>query len=92
MSTNTTTADHARAEQSADVANNAATPVSLVSAMRRQRLQDYFFHKVTLTFALSVLIVLVGIIISLVIGAWPALKEFGPAFVTTVEWDPVNDQ
>ena len=36
--------------------------------------------------------VLVGIIISLGIGAWPALKEFGPAFITTVEWDPVNDK
>jgi phosphate transport system permease protein len=36
--------------------------------------------------------VLIGIIISLMIGAWPALHEFGPAFLTTVEWDPVNDQ
>jgi phosphate transport system permease protein len=45
-----------------------------------------------MTFALSVLAVLVGIIISLMIGAWPALKEFGPAFITTVEWDPVNDK
>lgn len=61
-------------------------------AMRRQRFQDFLFHKVTLLFALSVLLVLVGIIISLVIGAWPAFKEFGPAFITTVEWDPVNDQ
>ncbi|WP_438943683.1 phosphate ABC transporter permease subunit PstC, partial [Noviherbaspirillum malthae] len=65
---------------------------AMVSTMRRQRIQDFLFHKVTLAFALSVLIVLVGIIVSLIIGAWPALKEFGPAFVTTVEWDPVNDQ
>jgi phosphate transport system permease protein len=65
---------------------------AMVSTMRRQRIQDFLFHKVTLAFALSVLIVLAGIIVSLIIGAWPALKEFGPAFVTTVEWDPVNDQ
>ncbi|MEC4722115.1 phosphate ABC transporter permease subunit PstC, partial [Noviherbaspirillum sp. CPCC 100848] len=69
-----------------------AASQAMASTMRRQRLQDFLFHKLTLTFALSVLIVLVGIIISLIIGAWPALKEFGPAFVTTVEWDPVNDQ
>src|SRR4051794_41680083 len=25
-------------------------------------------------------------------GAWPAFKEFGPAFITTVEWDPVNER
>ena len=60
--------------------------------MRKQRIQDFIFHKTTMLFALSVLAVLVGIIISLVVGAWPALKEFGPAFITTVEWDPVNDQ
>ncbi|WP_371861493.1 phosphate ABC transporter permease subunit PstC [Pseudoduganella umbonata] len=62
------------------------------SVMRRQRMQDWIFHKVTMTFALSVLFVLIGIIISLAMGAWPALKEFGPGFVTRVEWDPINDQ
>ncbi len=65
---------------------------TLIATMRNQRLQDFFFHKITLGFALSVLLVLVGIIISLVIGAWPAFKEFGFAFITTVEWDPVNDK
>lgn len=65
---------------------------ALVSTMRKQRIQDFLFHKITLAFALSVLLVLVGIIISLVLGAWPAFKEFGPAFITTIEWDPVNDQ
>lgn len=65
---------------------------TLIATMRNQRIQDFLFHKVTLGFALCVLSVLIGIIISLVIGAWPALHEFGPAFVTTVEWDPVNDK
>jgi phosphate transport system permease protein len=60
--------------------------------MRKQRIQDFIFHKVTMAFALSVLVVLVGIIVSLVLGAIPAFAEFGPAFITTVEWDPVNDQ
>ena len=60
--------------------------------MRNQRIQDFFFHKITWLFAASVLLVLVGIIISLFIGAAPAFKEFGPGFITRVEWDPVNDQ
>ncbi|WP_296000231.1 phosphate ABC transporter permease subunit PstC [Rugamonas sp.] len=60
--------------------------------MRKQRAQDFIFHKVTMTFALSVLLVLLGIIASLILGAWPAFKEFGPSFITTVEWDPVNDK
>ncbi|WP_229416695.1 phosphate ABC transporter permease subunit PstC [Massilia eburnea] len=65
---------------------------SMQSVVRKQRIQDWFFHKITMVFALTVLFVLVGIIISLINGALPALKEFGPAFITTVEWDPVNDQ
>lgn len=72
----------------------AMTEVSnaaMLSTMRKQRIQDFIFHKVTMTFSLSVLFVLVGIIISLILGAMPALQHFGPAFITTVEWDPVND-
>lgn len=47
---------------------------------RIQYLQDFFFHKLTLFFASLVLIVLLGIIISLVISAWPTLKESGIGF------------
>lgn len=65
---------------------------ALKATMRKQRLQDFFFHKLTFLFALSVLLVLMGIIASLMIGAWPALKEFGLPFVTSIEWDPVNDK
>lgn len=65
---------------------------TMASTMRRQRMQDSFFHFITFGFAFSVFLVLVGIIISLIIGAWPAFHEFGPGFITTVEWDPVNDK
>ncbi len=70
----------------------ASEQAAMLRTMRMQRLQDFFFHKITLLFAASVLVVLIGIIISLFIGAAPAFKEFGFAFLTTVEWDPVNDQ
>jgi phosphate transport system permease protein len=64
----------------------------LRAIMNKMRWQDFFFHHLTLIFALSVLLMLGGIIVSLMIGAWPAFKEFGPGFITRVEWDPVNDQ
>lgn len=76
-----------KAENEVGIANSA-----MAATMRKQRIQDFLFHKITLGFALSVLLVLVGIIISLVIGAWPAFQEFGLSFITTVEWDPVNDK
>ena len=57
-----------------------------------QRVQDFMFHAVTQFFALSVLIVLVAILISLFMNAWPALHEFGPGFFFTEEWDIVNGE
>ena len=72
--------------------SDAAAHAAMQSVMRKQRVQDFIFHKVTMLFALSVLFVLVGIIISLFIGAAPAFKEYGLGFITTNEWDPVNDQ
>ena len=57
-----------------------------------QRIQDFLFHGITQFFALTVLIALVGIIISLVINAWPALHKFGIGFFLTDEWDIINGE
>jgi phosphate transport system permease protein len=65
---------------------------ALRKTMRNQRIQDFLFHKITLLFAASVLLALLGIIVSLAIGAAPAFREFGASFITTVEWDPVDDK
>ncbi len=65
---------------------------ALGKTMRNQRIQDFLFHKITMLFAATVLAALVGIIVSLAYGAAPAFAEFGPAFITTVEWDPVDDK
>jgi len=72
--------------------SEARQAAALRNTMRKQRLQDFFFHKLTLLFAASVLLVLIGIIVSLFLGAAPALKAFGAAFITRVEWDPVGDE
>jgi phosphate transport system permease protein len=65
---------------------------ALRNTMRVQRIQDFIFHKVTLLFAAFVLVVLIGIIVSLAMGAAPAFREFGLGFITTNEWDPINDK
>ncbi len=72
--------------------NAAISDERMHQIMRRQRWQDFLFHKITLSFAALVLVVLLGIIVSLFLRAMPALKEYGFAFITTIEWDPVNDQ
>ena len=69
--------------------HSAPTPQALRIA-KLQRIQDFLFHAVTQFFSLSVLIALVGIIISLMINAWPALDKFGVGFFFTKEWDIIN--
>lgn len=68
------------------------------SAMRQEKAvrgkpwQDRFFHAMTLFFALFVVLVLGGILVSLILESIPAFKEYGPGFITSTEWDPVNDE
>jgi len=57
-----------------------------------QRIQDFFFHKLTFFFAALVLIFLVGIILSLIVSAWPTFKEFGFKFFISTDWDVVNSK
>ena len=57
-----------------------------------QKIQDFIFHKITLSFSVLVLIFLVGIILSLIVSAWPAFKEFGFNFFISTNWDVVNSK
>ena len=62
------------------------------SLLKRQSLYDLVFRGVTRTFAFVVLALLVGILISLLIGSWPAIKAFGPGFIVSHEWNPVTQK
>jgi phosphate transport system permease protein len=59
---------------------------------RRQRLQDRLFRAATLFFALLVLALLGGVILALIIGAWPALSTYGFGFLVTEAWNPVTEK
>ena len=70
-----------------------AQPTSeMLQVAKWQRIQDFLFRVVTQFFAISVLIALLGIIISLTINAWPALSTFGIGFFFTEEWDVVKGE
>ncbi len=60
--------------------------------VQKFRLQDRFFHHSTQVFAFVVLAVLVGILVSLSIEAWPSLKTFGPSFLWTNVWNVPDDK
>ncbi|CAN1533908.1 PstC ABC-type phosphate transport system, permease component [Burkholderiaceae bacterium] len=63
----------------------------MVAVVKKQRIQDFLFHKVTMFFAVLVLVALAAILVSLMISAWPAFKKFGIEFIWTVEWDIINE-
>ncbi|WP_307688959.1 phosphate ABC transporter permease PstC [Variovorax ginsengisoli] len=42
--------------------------------------------------ALLTLAMLIGILVSLIIGAWPAISKYGLGFLTSSVWDPVKDE
>ncbi len=62
------------------------------SLHKRQTVLDALFRNLTRLAAFSVLGLLVAIIVSLVIGSMPAINAFGFGFLTSSDWDPVNDK
>lgn len=65
---------------------------SLEARLKRQAVFDLMFRNLTRISAFGVLLLLAAIIGSLVMGSMPAIKAFGFGFLTSAEWDPVNDQ
>ncbi len=72
--------------------NTSRNEAQLLAVSRIQRIQDFFFHKVTMLFSLLVLVALMGILISLVINSWPTFQKFGLEFIWRVEWDIANEE
>jgi len=58
----------------------------------KQLIYERVFRSATLTAAILVLVILGGVALSLLRGAWPALQHFGFAFVTREIWNPVTDE
>jgi len=52
---------------------------------------DTIFHGLTALFALLVLVILGGVLVSLLYGALPALEKFGFGFVFNGAWNPVTE-
>jgi phosphate transport system permease protein len=53
---------------------------------------DFVFRNASKISAYFVLILLFGIMISMIIGGWPAFREMGLGFITSSIWDTQNDQ
>jgi phosphate transport system permease protein len=82
-------------DQALETPQEASFPLAMLRSIpdaliKRQRLYDFAFRGVTRMFAFLVLACLIGILISLFIGALPAIKAFGPGFLFSDQWNPVT--
>jgi len=72
----------------------ASKTITGPAAFRRRgrfRLGDGIFYAITLGAALVGVVLLVLITRELLGDAWPAMREFGPGFITSRQWDPTKD-
>src|ERR671923_2069757 len=73
-----------------DVIDDAG-PYDRAKALSAFKLGDATFYWITRASAISVLLILGGIIVSLIVGAWPAIKQYGLTFLWTQRWAPSAD-
>jgi phosphate transport system permease protein len=66
--------------------NNAKEP-----ALQKNAFFDRLFKDVSRLAAVLVLILIVAILVSLLLGAMPALGKFGLQFVYSTQWNPVTE-
>jgi phosphate transport system permease protein len=76
---------HGNALTGADTSSRAAR-------LRRLSGRDAIFQLLTRAAAISVLIILGGVIVALVSGALPAFSAFGIGFLATSSWNPVTEK
>jgi phosphate transport system permease protein len=63
-----------------------------IRTLRRFHIGDRAFRILTLTSAVTVLVILAGVMISLVHGSLPAWRAFGFDFFTSQSWNPVTEK
>ena len=67
-----------------------STPPPLKTA-RSGPMADRIFGWLAKAAALFTLGMLIAILISLTLGAWPAISKYGLGFLASTTWDPVKE-
>jgi len=62
------------------------------TSLRRFRRGDIAFKSITLISAITVLVLLAGVMLALLHGSLPAWRAFGLGFVTSESWNPVTEK
>jgi len=78
-------ADTALAEQMISTPDRAI-------AVRKGGTRDARFHLLTFMAAVLVLLIFIGVMFALVVGAMPAIRAFGWSFLVSTAWNPVTEK
>lgn len=62
------------------------------AVLKRLRGEDALFRMLTRASAVTVLVILGGVIVALIVGAAPAFHAFGLKFLSTEAWNPVTER
>ena len=73
-------------------AAHAASPVPPRTPLLSGRMADRLFAGMAHAAALLTLGLLLAIMVTLLVGAWPAISHYGLGFFTSSVWDPVQDE
>jgi len=82
----------AQIPQSLDIGRTTSRKQGPPAAQRRYSWVDAFFRNLTRFFALLVFSLLAAIMVSLLIGSWPAIQATGIGFLFSSDWDPVKEK
>jgi len=76
------------------MANLALSPngVSKIAAVKRGSVGDMRFRWITIAASWLVVVIFIGIMAALTVGAWPAIEKFGWSFVYTESWNPITEK
>ncbi|MGV2980824.1 phosphate ABC transporter permease subunit PstC [Camelimonas sp. ID_303_24] len=77
---------------SGPVAGAAQAAPERAAVLRKFRLGNQLFLNLTRAAAVLVLVLLGGVMLALIEGASPALREFGFGFITSQSWNPVTEK
>ena len=86
------TANQAPMNPSEKFIGRAMTNPSPVKTPRSGPMADRIFAWLAKGSAYFTLIMLIGILVSLTISAWPAIDKYGLGFLASTTWDPVKEE
>ncbi len=82
-----------RSPGAAELIREAVAPRPFpLNLLRDRELHDRLFRLLCRLAALTVILLLAGLVVVLAVQSWPAIRAYGFGFLVSAEWDPLQDR